>query len=291
MPRMTAIHLFGSSAAEPRGAEKYFIELLNGRMGMRQASHVWKRCLIWLRLVADCVCYGPFVALQIKRVATFDIQQGVEYMLHRSLACPYFLRRPHLLQQTSVVLHNIETTYYLEEAQAETKWVKKCLYLIQYLYLRQHEVTWLRQFKRVYHLSAFEHRCLRRKGVKSHPYFQIQLPAQPRPCQWHGKRVFFGDFTNVRNYRALLALPQSLQGVNVYGRNPANLPIPGYLGAFSSVAALRQQYEVLSNPVQSRAGIQTKVLEWLLAGGCAEVKSCVYFQFPPEARHRLKIIR
>lgn len=288
---MTTIHLYGSSSAEPRGAEKYFIQLLDGQIGVRQASHVWQQFWLWLRLVADCICYGPFVALQIKRLATFDVQQGTEYMLHRSLACPYFLRRPHLLPQVSVVLHNVEATYYLEEAQAESKWFKKCLYLVQYLYLRRYEVTWLRQFKRVYHLSAFEHRCLRRQGVVSHPYFQMKLPAQLGPCQWDGKRVFFGDFTNVRNYRALQALPQSLHGVHVYGRNPHNLPIPGYLGAFSSVAELRRQYAVLSNPVQSRAGIQTKVFEWLLAGGCAEVKSCVYFQFPPEARHRLRIIR
>lgn len=288
---MTAIHLFGSSATEPRGAEKYFIQLLGGHVGIRKASHAWHNAWLWLRLLVDCFCFGPFVALQIKRVASFDLPHDKEYLLHRTLACPYFLRHPHLLPQVSVVLHNLEATYYLEETHAETRWLRKCLYFVQYCYLKRHEVVWLRQFKQVYHLSEFEHRCLRRQGVLSVPYIQAALPAPAKPCQWEGRRVFFGDFTNVRNHRALLASPRLLDGVDVYGRNPDHLPIPGYLGAFSSVADLRQQYEVLRNPVQSRAGIQTKVFEWLQAGGCAEVKSCVYFQFPPEARHRLRIIR
>lgn len=292
---MTATHIFASSSELPKGAEKFFLDMAGGKIASRLPGvPLFGLASRWWRLLVDALLYGPFCALQMLRLSQWSYPPGQSLVLHRTLGCPFFLRNPALLQHLSVVVHNLEYVYYLEEARAESRLLRKWAYYLQYGYLRWHELTWLRQVKTVYHLSELEGRYLRRHGICSVSYLDTFLPeqtVQKAAEADNNHKVFFGDFSNVRNDRYVQQAQRAGAVFDVYGRHADKRKIAHYKGAFDSVSQLRKHYAVLFNPVDSRCGIQTKVLEWLLVGGVAEVRHSVYFQFPRPYRAALRRIR
>lgn len=295
MTSVTATHIFASSSDLPKGAEKFFLDMAGGKVASRLPGATWFGLVQrWWRLVVDALLYGPFCALQMFRLSQWRYPLGQSLVLHRTLGCPFFLRSPALLPHLSVVVHNLEFVYYLEEARAESRLLRKWAYYLQYGYLRRHELAWLRQVKTVYHLSELEGRYLRRRGIQSVSYLETFLPKQPVRAASeaeNSKQVFFGDFSNVRNGWFVQQAQREGAVFDVYGRHADKRKIAHYKGAFDSVAQLRAHYAVLFNPVDSRCGIQTKVLEWLLVGGVAEVRPSVYFQFPRSYRVALRRMR
>ncbi|KAA1166422.1 glycosyltransferase family protein [Pseudoalteromonas fuliginea] len=221
--------------------------------------------------------FGVFGALTFIRILCkfSTINQASSVCISRSLF-PVCL----LPKKVSVLYHNIEFLYYLEEAKAERSRLKKVIYYHQYFVLRFLEWRGLGNHT-VHCLSLTEARLLRRKGInsifrKDVLFFYKVLVSQFKD-EYDTKSIcFFGAFSNVRNRRMAEKLFQKHPNISLFGRygNLLSKEIKAnYYGEIDDFSSFVNKYTfvMIETP---KAGVQTKVVDWLEAGGevCVPVK-------------------
>lgn len=220
---------------------------------------------------------GVFGALTFIRVLTKfrTIKKASSVCISRSLF-PVCL----LPKKVSVLYHNIEFLYYLEEAKAESSMLKKSIYYHQYVVLRFLEWRGLGNHT-VHCLSLTEARLLRIKGINSifrkDILFFSKVFSNQFKDQIDTKRIcFFGAFNNVRNRRMAEKLFQKYPNISFFGRYGSFLSKeikPNYCGEIDDFASFVNAYTLVMIETP-KAGVQTKVVDWLEGGGevCVPVR-------------------
>lgn len=228
---------------------------------------------------------GPFMgvwgALSFSRFIfiTPFLRQFDKVYVSRSLIffAPFFCKK------VEYVLHNIESLYYYEEYKSESRILKKIAFLHQSFVLKIFEFSF--STKTAYHcLSKTEFRFLRKSGIKSFfsksYLFSKVINSSIPDAALVKKRCFFGSYDNVRNIVLATQVVNAFDDVVLFGRRgdllPENLRNK-YLGEIEDLQEIASRYllTLLSVP---RAGVQTKVIDWIEFGGEIDVPNKLYLR-------------
>jgi len=219
---------------------------------------------------------GVFGALTFVRVMSkFNlIRSASDVCISRSLF-------PSILMpyKCSVLYHNIEFLYYLEEAKASRNFIKKFIYFHQSVVLRLFELKGLGR-NVVHCLSIVECRFLKLRNIKANfnkrLLFSVAVREEQFLSEISGEDIcFFGAFNNVRNVVMAEKLQMYYPKIRFFGRNgdllPKNLQgnYHGEISDFSTVV----ESNVLVMIEAPKAGVQTKVVDWLENGGRVYIPS------------------
>jgi hypothetical protein len=224
---------------------------------------------------------GIFTALTMSRLLFNSkfwgaLQYG-ELHLSRSLFIFLFLFRV----KSNVIYHNIESLYYYEEYIAERKLWLKLAYLHQFLILTFFEKKGLSK-SHVTCLSNLEYRYLRYNGIKSSFSVKnifseskdlVKIKALINNSDCELPYCFFGAYNNSRNIKMLDLLVRKYPHIKLFGRHGVLLPNymqPFYFGEVDDLSKIVKKYKLIIADIP-RAGIQTKVIDWVEAGGCVQI--------------------
>lgn len=225
---------------------------------------------------------GVWGALSFSRFIFFVSRfRGVEKVyLSRSLV---FLA-PLLCKRIEFILHNIECLYYFEECESESNLFKKILYFHQAILLMIFEFSLSRS--NLHHcLSRTECRFLRLKGIESffskNYLFSKEIDDVSKSSDvGNVPRCFFGSYDNVRNITLAKEVKLQFPDVMLFGRNGHLLPkelASNYFGEVHNLELFVTRY-VLTLLSAPRAGIQTKVIDWIECGGRVDVPKKLYLR-------------
>lgn len=184
---------------------------------------------------------------------------------------------PRLIKDISILYHNNESLYYYEEYVSESRIVYKILNYHQSFVLSFYELFSIYK-SNVYTLSKSEFHFLRRKGISS--IFIVEFlygsniisPLQIVDLNDHvddRNLCFFGDYSNTRNCTMAAALIKKYKKISLFGRNGDCLPFDvysNYKGEIVDFSDVVNEYILLVD-FEPRAGVQTKVIDWLIQGG------------------------
>lgn len=185
-----------------------------------------------------------------------------------------------------ILFHNLEHEYYYEEYKSRGISLRKFLDLHQYIVLKIFEQRFslnTRNFfisKRDADLispltrsSVFVKCCpvkkVNMKKIKLHNDYFYCFSANTIGDIRKSKFIFFGNYSNSRNVNAALKIINAFPDLRLYGTNSNFLPLKlkekyhGFLDLKLSV----ENGEVLFACYLPLAGVQTKIMEWIEAGG------------------------
>lgn len=215
-----------------------------------------------------------------------------ELILSRSIA-PLVLLRIVKNKKISVLVHNIESLYYREEAEAEKAFPRKVLNWHQSVVLSLCEMPLLARVKSVICISRVESRFIQRAGIINRhigdvinvsslairrdnvlnwniiPTDNLLYIYNKNKAERPRRLCFFGDFKNVRNRQLAKSLLRTFPDLVLFGRHGDYLSGKlrnRYAGKINNFKAVTEKFVlVLTNC--PRAGVQTKVVHWLKEGG------------------------
>ncbi|MBQ4812061.1 hypothetical protein J8M20_11960 [Pseudoalteromonas luteoviolacea] len=175
--------------------------------------------------------------------------------------------------KTSVLYHNIELLYYFEEAKASKSFLKKAIFYHQFLVLKLFEFKGLGN-SLVICLSMTESRLLNRKKrnavFSKSTLFTRTVKDEQFLSEFDGMDIcFFGAFNNVRNIEMAENLQEVYPNIRFFGRHgellPSHLKV-NYKGEIDDFSKFVNS-NVLVMIEAPKAGVQTKVVDWLENGG------------------------
>lgn len=178
----------------------------------------------------------------------------------------------------SVVMHNIESLYYNEEGRATNSLVYKFIYFHQGFLLGLYE-KYILQRRTIICLSSLEARWIKFKGGDSvfllNHLTDLSREDIVNQCffRLQSARCFFGSYKNVRNIQMSQELIRMYPQAILFGRDGDCLPYllkEHYGGEVENLSELTKKF-VLTLPFVPRAGIQTKVIDWLESGGRVDI--------------------
>lgn len=220
--------------------------------------------------------FGVFSSITLFRVLlSRDFWCADEVCISRTLF-PFFLFRSNVC----FLMHNIESLYYFEEAKAEASLVKRFLYFHQGLTLLVLEKFVFKKAK-VFCLSKLESRWLsiafKNPAVFCYKLLWEGLEESHKSAislfSSKGSRCFFGAFDNVRNIAMARDVVKAFPDAKLFGRHGERLPSDlrgNYSGVIENFSEVSGRY-TLTLIQAPRSGIQTKVIDWVLAGGKVDI--------------------
>jgi hypothetical protein len=189
---------------------------------------------------------------------------------------------------SQVLAHNIEADYFYDECKASKNPLMKFLNAIQFLFLYFFETLKLQNTK-VYCISTHDFQFLAARGINAE-FVQLSTvsPLKISRFRAFGEELtmfrptdlevancdaftlfFYGSYRNRRNIEQVNRLTKMFPKISLYGRHPEMLPKSireRYKGEIDINSADKSTF-VLVSLFGSNAGVQTKVMEWVEAGG------------------------
>lgn len=259
-PEKTAGYKFDENYAEKNDFQIVSLKSRNKFINLVQL-------FISLPLVPFMGLYGAITFIRVLSKLSV-IKESSEVCISRSLF-PSVL----LPVKTSVLYHNIEFLYYFEEAKASKSFFKKAIFYHQFLVLKLFELRGLGK-SLVICLSMTESRFLNRKNCNAifskSTLFTRTVKDEQFLREFEGDDMcFFGAFNNVRNIEMAENLQSVYPNIRFFGRYGELLPChlkANYKGEIDDFSKFVNT-NVLVMIEAPKAGVQTKVVDWLENGG------------------------
>lgn len=255
---------------------------LNGLVFVDCSSDREYPVFLWLLFLFVFPFFGVHSTLFLLRVlyvkyTVLSVEKEDVIILSRSIlpsGCRYFF------DKYDVLVHNLEALYYYEEALAENSWFFKLIFMHQSLCLKFFsEKKLLYKASSIYCLALHESRFIRIIWKKENAFllpdlFSLVIDSEKKD---NLLPFFYGNFNNKRNVSMVKKIMSFYPDLIIYGLNPKSLSKfakNNYKGAIEDFDSLVKLHILVLMGVP-RAGVQTKLIEWIKMGGKVEVDRAV----------------